>query len=272
MNIREILGMLFSKEDATDVKNLNKEISGKQKILKVIFGKENVQDEELWNAGFGICGDLIEVGSENISQYGKYKNNLLREKILSKVERIKTSWVKLPDGQKDQIEVIMKIIAYGSISLNDCVTVKNVTGATIQFLQNLGYDAWGSNEASWIWIRLDKAEKAKDDTRYLTAETALTLSNYINTYLLFSFLEDKKSEGKDYVIIPIEDIPQGYDKTKQNACAILENLNLDFDLDTLVSSHNHNSLVFIDLRHVCLMEENHKKRLEPLKNYLMVEL
>ena len=46
-----------------------------------IFGKENVQDEELWNAGFGICGDLIEVGSENISQYVKYKNNLLWEKI-----------------------------------------------------------------------------------------------------------------------------------------------------------------------------------------------
>lgn len=270
MNIREIMEMLFSKEDSTGEKISKEEISGKQKILKVIFGKENVQDEELWNAGFGLCGDLIEVESENISQYGKYKNNLLWERILSKVGRVKTSWVKLPNRQKDQIEAVMKIIAYGAVSLKDCVTVENMTGTTIQFLRKLGYEAWGSNEAGWI--KLDVAEKAIDDTRYLTAETALTLSNFINTYILASFLEDKKSEGKNYVIVPIADIPKGYDETKQSTCAILESLNLDFDLDTLVSSHNRNSLVFIDLRHVCLMEENQKKRLEPLKHYLMGKL
>ena len=259
MNIREIIELLFSKEDDTDVKISKEEISGRQGILKVIFGKENVQDEELWNAGFGLCGDLIEVESENISQYGEYKSNVLWEEILSKVGKIRTSWFKLPDRQKDQIEVVMKLIAYGAVSLTDCVTVENVTGSTIQFLNDLGYKAWSSHGTGWI--HLDKVGKAKDDSRYLTAEKALTLSNYINTYILINFLEDKKEEGKDYVIIPIADIPKSHDESKQSARTILESLNLDFELDTLVSSHNHNSLVFIDLRHVCLMEDYQKKRL-----------
>ena len=272
MNIREIIEWPFSKKDDTDVKILKEEISGRQRILKVIFGKENVQDEELWNAGFGLCGDLIEVESENISQYGEYKNNVLWKEVLSKVKvgKITNSWFKLPDRQKDQIEVVMKLIAYGAVSLMDCVTVENVTGSTIQFLNDLGYKAWSSNGSGWI--HLDEVGKAKDNSRYLIAEKALALSNYINTYILISFLEDKKQEGKDYVIIPIADIPKSHDESKQSVRTILESLNLDFELDILVSSHNHNSLVFIDLRHVCLMEDNQKKRLDPLKKYLMDEL
>ena len=93
-------------------------IMNKRDLFKIIFGKECVSDEELWNAGFGDCGrEKIEVESKNISQYKKYKLELLRRKMLNRIENISTNWVDLPEKQKYQIEAIMKIIAYAVISL-----------------------------------------------------------------------------------------------------------------------------------------------------------
>ena len=65
MNILENIKKYLNKEYAIDERITNEEI-GKRKILKAVFGKEFVQDEELWKAGFGACGDLIEVERKNI--------------------------------------------------------------------------------------------------------------------------------------------------------------------------------------------------------------
>lgn len=247
----------------------------KREIFTAIFGKENVLDEELWNLGFALSfEDKIEVESKNFSQYGKYKQKMLYETFFSKIEEVKTSWVKLPDSQKEQIDVIMKMIVYAAVSLETCVTVENVTDATIRFLQRLGYNAWRSSYAGWIaW---DEAKKVDNKTIYLTAETAKNLSNFINIYVFASFLEDEKSRGKEYAIIPVTEIPidcecDDIKKVKSRVSTILENLSMDFDLETFVTSHNCKPLVFIDLRHFSLNKEVQMKRLEPLKNYLTVK-
>ena len=68
MNTLENSKNFFDKENSTDSKITNEEI-GKRKILKAIFGKEFVPDEELWDAGFGLYGDSIEVENKNISYH-----------------------------------------------------------------------------------------------------------------------------------------------------------------------------------------------------------
>lgn len=249
-------------------------IMDKRNLFTIIFGKECVSDEELWNAGFGECRRKIEVEIENISQYSKYKQELLWRKMLNRIGNIRTSWVDLPEKQKEQIEVVMKIIAYAVISLEDCVTVRNVTGTTIQFLQKLGYDAWGSSNSGWI--NLYNARKAELVTEYLTAETAENLSNFINKYVLYNFLTEKKNEGKQYVIIPTADIPIRHcfriEEEKALENDTLEQLGLEFDLETFVTSHSCKSLAFIDLRNFGIAEGMQTKQLEPLKKYLAVEL
>lgn len=249
-------------------------IMDKRNLFTIIFGKECVSDEELWNAGFGECGKKIEVGAENILQYSKYKQEWLWEKMLNRIGNIRTSWVDLPEKQKEQIEVVMKIIAYAVFSLKDCVTVDNITGTTIQFLQKLGYDVWDSSNSAWI--HLYNARKVEPVTEYLTAERAENLSNFINKYVLYSFLTQKKKEGKQYVIIPTADIPirqcLNIEETKVLTNDILEQLSLEFDLETFVTSHSCKTLVFINLRHFGIAEKMQTKQLEPLKKYLAVEL
>lgn len=248
-------------------------IMDKRSLFTIIFGKECVSDEELWDAGFGDCGRKIEVEIENISQYSKYKRELLWRKMLNQIGDIETSWINLPKKQKEQIEVIMKIIAYAVISLKDCVTVNNITGTTLQFLQKLGYNAWGSSHSGWI--NLYNAQKVELVTGYLTAETAENLSNAINKYVLNSFLKEKKKEGKQYVIIPTDSIHIRQDLSIEEEKAltndILEQLGLEFDLETFVTFHSCESLAFIDLRHFGIAE-GMQTQLEPLKKYLAVEL
>ena len=53
MNTLENSKNFFDKENSTDSKITNEEI-GKRKILKAIFGKGFVQDEDLWEAGFEL--------------------------------------------------------------------------------------------------------------------------------------------------------------------------------------------------------------------------
>ncbi len=249
----------------------------KRNLFTIIFGKECVSDEELWDAGFGECGRKIEVEMENISQYSKYKQELLRRKMLNRIGNIETNWVDLPKKQKEQIEVIMKIIAYAVISLEDCVTVNNITGTTVQFLKKLGYDVWSRDNSGWI--NLDNARiarKVEPVTEYLTAETAENLSNYINKYVLYSFLTEKQKKGKKYVIISTSSIPirQSFDIEEEKTLAIdiLEQLGLEFDLETFITSHSCESLAFIALRHFGIAERMQTKQLEPLKKYLMVKL
>lgn len=267
MNFLENIKNFFNKENPTDSK-ITKEEIGKRKILKAIFGKEFVQDEELWEAGFGACGDLIEVESKNISFYCTYsKKSFIWEKI-GKVET--SSRVKLPEGQKAQIEAVMKIIAYSAVSLQESVEVQNMTEATIQFLRNLGYkvlDNTISHRITW-----ENAKKVEDNTRYLTAKTALALSNYINTYILVRFLEEKIIEGKEYVIIPIKSMLKDkyYSNHKQSTRIILEGLNLDFDLDTLVSARDHKSLAFICLKNINTSIE--RQKISCITKYLPVKL
>lgn len=273
MNTLENNKNFFDKENSTDSKITNEEI-GKRKILKAIFGKEFVSDEELWDAGFGLYGDSIEVENKNISQYGQYKENFLKKKILSRIEFARTSWVVLPDSQKDQIKEVMKSILYGAASLEKCVTVNNITGATIQFLQNLGYGTHGDYQS--CWIDLEYAGNAKGDTKYLTAKTALNLSDCINTYILVNFLKKEKRVGKDYTIVPIASIPKygGWYKDTENinnTWSILDNLNLDFDLETLVSAHGHNSLAFIYLKNVNISKQMQKKQLETVQKKLPIK-
>lgn len=252
-------------------------IMDKRNLFTIIFGKECVSDEELWDAGFGECGRKIEVEMENISQYSKYKQELLRRKMLNRIGNIETNWVDLPKKQKEQIEVIMKIIAYAVISLEDCVTVNNITGTTVQFLKKLGYDVWSRDNSGWI--NLDNARiarKVEPVTEYLTAETAENLSNYINKYVLYSFLTEKQKKGKKYVIISTSSIPirQSFDIEEEKTLAIdiLEQLGLEFDLETFITSHSCESLAFIALRHFGIAERMQTKQLEPLKKYLMVKL
>ena len=267
MNILENIKNFFTKENPTDSK-ITKEEIGKRKILKAIFGKEFVQDEELWKAGFGACGDLIEVESKNISFYCTYSKKSF---ILEKIGKVETSRRgKLPEGQKAQIEAVMKIIAYSAVSLQESVEVENMTEATIQFLRNLGYkvlDNTISHRITW-----ENAKKVEDNTRYLTAKTALALSDYINTYILVKFLEEKILEGKEYVIIPIKSMLKDkyYSNQKQNARNILDSLNLDYDLDTLVSAHEHKSLAFICLKNINTSIEMHKT--SNIAKYLPVKL
>lgn len=246
----------------------------KRSSFTIIFGKECVSDEELWDAGFGDCERKIEVEIENISQYSKYKRELLWRKMLNRIGNIETNWVDLPKKQKEQIEVIMKIIAYAVISLKDCVTVNNITGTTLQFLQKLGYNAWGSSHSGWI--NLYNAQKVQLVTGYLTAETAENLSNAINKYVLNSFLKEKKKEGKQYVFIPTDSIHIRQDLSIEEEKAltndILEQLGLEFDLETFVTSHSCKSLAFIALRHCGSAEGMQIKQLESLKKYLTVEL
>lgn len=240
----------------------------KRQLLKIIFGKEEVSDEELWDAGFALSfRNKIEVESKNISQYGKYKEEKLQEKFLKKMERVKTSWVELPNSTKDQIEVIMKMILYVAISLEDnAVTVQNVTEATLLFFQKLGYCAWGSRGSAWIsW---DEIKKVENETKYLTAKTVNALSNLINLYLLSSFLEAKKIAGKKYVIIPVTDILIA---SECNLNSIMENLSLDFDSETLVTAHDCKPLVFIDLRNYSVKKEMQMRRLEHLNRYLKAQ-
>ena len=180
-------------------------IMDKRNLFTIIFGKECVSDEELWDAGFRDCGRKIEVEIKNISQYSKYKQELLWRKILNRIGNIETNWVNLPEKQKEQIEVVMKLVEYAVISLKDCVTVHNITSTTLQFLQKLGYYTWGNSDSSWIYLY--NARKIEFVTEYLTAETAENLSNAINKYVLYSFLTEKKKEGKEYVIIPTASIP-----------------------------------------------------------------
>lgn len=266
MNILENIKNFFKKENPTDSR-ITKEEIGKRKILKAIFGKEFVQDEELWEAGFGACGDLIEVESKNYCTYSK------KSFILEKIGKVETRRrAKLPEGQKDQIEAVMKIIAYSAVLLQESVEVENMTGATIQFLKNLGYEVLDNTISHWITWK--NAKKVEDNTRYLTAKTALALSDYINTYILVKFLEEKILEGKEYVIIPIEGmLKDKYDSNqKQNARNILDSLNLDYDLDTLVSAHGHDSLAFIYLKNINISKEMQKKQLETVQKYLPVKL
>lgn len=153
MNTLENSKNFFDKENSTDSKITNEEI-GKRKILKAIFGKEFVQDEELWEAGLGLYGDSIEVENKKISQYGQYKENFLKKKILSRIEFARTSWVVLPDSQKDQIKEVMKSILYGAASLENCVTVHNITGATrLSFFDSCGCKATCTcGEATFLTI------------------------------------------------------------------------------------------------------------------------
>ena len=264
MNILENIKNFFKKENPTDSR-ITKEEIGKRKILKAIFGKEFVQDEELWEAGFGACGDLIEVESKNYCTYSK------KSFILEKIGKVETRRrAKLPEGQKDQIEAVMKIIAYSAVLLQESVEVENMTGATIQFLKNLGYEVLDNTISHWItW---ENAKKVEDNTRYLTAKTALALSDYINTYILVKFLEEKIIEGKEYVIIPIKSMLKDkyYSNQKQNARNILDSLNLDYDLDTLVSAHEHKSLAFICLENINTSIQMHKT--SNIAKYLPVKL
>ena len=264
MNILENIKNFFKKENPTDSR-ITKEEIGKRKILKAIFGKEFVQDEELWEAGFGACGDLIEVESKNYCTYSK------KSFILEKIGKVETRRrAKLPEGQKDQIEAVMKIIAYSAVLLQESVEVENMTGATIQFLKNLGYEVLDNTISHWITWK--NAKKVEDNTRYLTAKTALALSDYINTYILVKFLEEKILEGKEYVIIPIKGmLKDKYDSNqKQNARNILDSLNLDYDLDTLVSAHEHKSLAFICLENINTSIQMHKT--SNIAKYLPVKL
>ncbi len=264
MNILENIKNFFKKENPTDSR-ITKEEIGKRKILKAIFGKEFVQDEELWEAGFGACGDLIEVESKNYCTYSK------KSFILEKIGKVETRRrAKLPEGQKDQIEAVMKIIAYSAVLLQESVEVENMTGATIQFLKNLGYEVLDNTISHMItW---GDAKKVEDNTRYLTAKTALALSDYINTYILVKFLEEKILEGKEYVIIPIKSMLKDkyYSNQKQNARNILDSLNLDYDLDTLVSAHEHKSLAFICLENINTSIQMHKT--SNIAKYLPVKL
>lgn len=267
MNILENIKKYLNKEYAIDERITNEEI-GKRKILKAVFGKEFVQDEELWEAGFGAYGDLMEVESKNISFYCTYSKKSF---ILEKIGKVETSRrAKLPKGQKAQIEAVMKIIAYSAVLLQESVEVENMTEATIQFLKNLGYEVLDNTISHWITWK--NAKKVEDNTRYLTAEMALTLSNYINTYILVKFLEEKILEGKEYVIIPIEGMLKDkyYSNQKQNARNILDSLNLDYDLDTLVSAHDHKSLAFICLKNINTSIEMQKT--SNIAKYLPVKL
>ena len=246
----------------------------KRDLFKIIFGKECVSDEELWNAGFGDCGrEKIEVESKNISQYKKYKLGLLRIKMLNKIENISTNWVDLPEKQKYQIEVIMKIIAYAVISLKEYVIVCNITGATIKFLRKLGYDVFSSDDTAWIYLY--NARKVDFVTGYLTAETAENLSNFINNYILYSFLTEKKNEGKQYVLIPVDSIPiregLNIEEKKTFANDVLKQLGLEFDLETFIEIHSSESLAFIDLRNFVIAKRLQTKQLEPLNKYLAVK-
>lgn len=264
MNILENIKNFFKKENPTDSR-ITKEEIGKRKILKAIFGKEFVQDEELWEAGFGACGDLIEVESKNYCTYSK------KSFILEKIGKVETRRrAKLPEGQKDQIEAVMKIIAYSAVLLQESVEVENMTGATIQFLKNLGYEVLDNTISHWITWK--NAKKVEDNTRYLTAKTALALSDYINIYILVKFLEEKIIEGKEYVIIPIKSMLKDkyYSNQKQNARNILDSLNLDYDLDTLVSAHEHKSLAFICLENINTSIQMHKT--SNIAKYLPVKL
>lgn len=245
----------------------------RRRIFTIIFRKESVSDEELWNAGFGLFQSKIETGAKNILQYSKYKKNILHKQFLNKIEYVKTSWVKLPKEQKNQIEVIMKIIAYAVISLKDVVTVYNATGTTLQLLEELGYDIWRSGDTTWI--KWNEVRKTEAETKYLTAYTAKNLSNFINQYVLYNFLVCKWIQGKQYVIIPVTDIPiqdsPGIETTiTALANDVLEHLGLEFDLETFVTSHGCKPLAFIDLRLFGSIEEKQMKQLEPLNNYLPV--
>lgn len=246
----------------------------KRNIFTIIFGKECVSDEELWNAGFGESGRKLEVEIENVLQCSEYKQELFWKKMLNRKENISTNWVDLPEKQKEQIEVIMKIIVYAVISLEDTVTVKNITETTIQFLQKLGYDAWSSS--GYGWIKLYNARKVELTTKYLTAETAENLSNFINQYALYSFLVEKKKEGKQYAIIPTTDIPVRRCLSAEEeitlAKDVLEQLSLEFDLETFITLHSCKPLVFIDLRNFDIEGVTKTKQLEPVKKYLPVQL
>lgn len=273
MNIRKIKKMLFDEEEiSNDVIPREEEIS-KKKILKAVFGKEEVQQEELWDKGFGLIGEFIEVHEKHISRYSKYKKSILENEILSNFYTIKIHWAELHNNQLEQIRDVMKIIAYGVISLEGCVTVEeNINGATIQFLRNLGYEAQSQ------WIHLERAKKTERETKYITAETALNVANYINRYVFSRFLKDKISEGKEYVIIPVVDITKSgrvwnskieeYRTKIEEARIILESLNLDFELGILISRRRddtrcvHVPLVFIDLRNVSIIQEDLKDNLD----------
>lgn len=57
----------------------------RRQIFTIIFGKECVSDEELWNFGFGSCKGKIEVESKNISHFNDYKIDIIRNYFLKYV-------------------------------------------------------------------------------------------------------------------------------------------------------------------------------------------
>ena len=236
----------------------------KRDIFKIIFGKECVSDEELWVAGFGIVENLIEVDIKNISPYREYKQNLLNKKFLRKLKKVKTHWVKLPNNQMEQIKTIMDIITYGMFSLDYEVTVTNITGATIQFLKRLGYHI-----SLETFIKLtESSEPEIADTKYLTAETVVSLANFINTYLFACFLEEKRNNGYKYVIIPLVDIVKDRYNPKGEIYHILKVLHIDFqNYDyNFISAHENIPLIFINLETWNLINPN--KELDSVMRYL----
>ena len=243
-----------------------------RQIFTVIFGKENASDEELWNAGFGRCERKIEVESENIINYSRYKQDFLWKNILHKFGKsVKTDWVKLPKKQKEQVDMVMKLIAYSVFSAEDGLTVENISSSTINFLNRLGYKAWSSGDKGWIY--LDDAKKSLIESgEYLTAETAETLSNLINSMVLYNFLQEKKEAGLQFVIIPTANIPRGItmDKKLINDLSgeVLQKLGVEFDLYTFIEFHTHQQLTFIDLTNFDFNKEVQTKELESLKRYL----
>ena len=242
-------------------------IMNKRQIFTVIFGRENVSDEELWNAGYGDAGIKIEVAPENISNYIQYKRQFLLEQTLRGIKYIKTSWVELPEKQAEQIDVVMKLIAYAVLSLNGyCVTVRNMTKTTETYLHKLGYVVRGGYQGGWI--DMYEAYKSSLGEGYLTAEIAKQTLNLINALILQKFLAEKKNDKLQFVIIPTFSIQVEATNDKGLANDVLEKLGLEFDSDTLIKMHDGQPLTLIDLRNFNIVKEMQMPDFEIFKKYL----
>lgn len=236
MNKKGLLTIIFGKSNPLNDKHKERRIK-RQDLFQIIFENSNPSDEELWNAGFGDVGVSIEVDKKNITSFDEFRYEYLRKNILCKLDfKCETNNGYIPEDQTNQINAIMKLIAYKAISSESSVNVCNLSRTSEIFLAKLGYTVY--NFYSGYNISFDNPkETTLVETKYLTATTANEISEIIRKNITLSFLSKMRKEGRNYVIISAD----------SRTHRILDELCLDYDIETFRST-SHQYYTFIDLR------------------------
>ena len=245
-----------SSPDSSDEEIATKIFKKQKEIIEKIFGKEKISEEELLDAGLKIKGKKIEVESENVSWYGRYREKELIDQYLDGIEKIdkSSSIVKFPSRTKKQIKLIMKAIMYKVMSLDGTfVLVENLNIDTIRLLENLVYGVrYYAGFYDVTWREPNEVEIPEKMSKYLNAQTARNLEFIINQCILGKFIE-KRKRGREYLFLPIKEINIIKDNDTE---VMLKSLGLNFDLETCVTAKYGDPLAFIDVKNASMQLKN----------------